>query len=125
MGFHQIRLAGIRRHDGAGKAGCVVSDEQPEDFIRAAGQRICHAHLKDYLVTDIPQPERTSYRTKGSKYLTDTFIGEGSIDYAAVMEAFRQVGYRGMYALECPGIRTMEEANRILDWIIAGKDVAI
>lgn len=102
---------------------CLFVDEQPEDFIRAAGQRICHAHLKDYLVTDAPHPERTSYRTKDSKYLTDTFIGEGSIDYAAVMEAFRQVDYRGMYALECPGIRTMEEANRILDRITAGKDV--
>ena len=55
----------------------------------------------------------------------EEIIGDGDIDYAAVMEAFRQVGYRGMYALECPGIRTMEEANRILDWIIAGKVVAI
>ena len=41
----------------------------------------------------------------------------------SVQEAFRQVDYRGMYALECPGIRTMEEANRILDRITAGKDV--
>jgi hypothetical protein len=28
-----------------------------------------------------------------------------------------------MYALECPGIRIIEEANRTLDRIISGKDV--
>ena len=49
----------------------------------------------------------------------EEIIGDGDIDYAAVMEAFRQAGYQGMYALECPGIRTIEEANRI----ISGKDV--
>lgn len=102
---------------------CLFVDEQPEDFIRAAGKRICHAHLKDYLVTGEPHPQRKSYRTKGGKYLTDALIGEGSIDYAAVMEAFRRMNYQGMYALECPGIRTIEEANRILDRIISGKDV--
>ena len=53
----------------------------------------------------------------------EEIIGEGSIDYAAVMEAFRRVNYQGMYALECPGIRTIEKANRILDRIISGKDV--
>ena len=53
----------------------------------------------------------------------EEIIGDGDIDYAAVMEAFRQAGYQGMYALECPGIRTIEEANRILDRIISGKDV--
>ena len=53
----------------------------------------------------------------------EEIIGDGDIDYAAVMEAFRQAGYQGMYALECPGIRTIEEANRILDRIIPGKDV--
>ena len=49
----------------------------------------------------------------------EEIIGDGDIDYAAVMEAFRHAGYQGMYALECPGIRTIEEANRI----IPGKDV--
>ena len=49
----------------------------------------------------------------------EEIIGDGDIDYAAVMEAFRQAGYQGMYALECPCIRTIEEANRI----ISGKDV--
>ena len=53
----------------------------------------------------------------------EEIIGDGDIDYAAVMEAFRQAGYQGMYALECPCIRTIEEANRILDRIIPGKDV--
>ena len=53
----------------------------------------------------------------------EKIIGDGDIDYAAVMEAFRQAGYQGMYALECPCIRTIEEANRILDRIISGKDV--
>ena len=53
----------------------------------------------------------------------EEIIDDGDIDYAAVMEAFRQAGYQGMYALECPGIRTIEEANRILDRIISGKDV--
>lgn len=102
---------------------CLFVDESPQDFIRAAGERICHAHLKDYLVTDVPHPERRSYRTKGGKYLTDALIGEGDVDYVAVMDAFRQAGYQGMYALECPGIQTIEEANRILDRITSGKDV--
>lgn len=102
---------------------CLFVDEQPQDFIRAAGQRICHAHLKDYFITETPHTEKTSYRTRGGKYLTDAIIGQGDIDYAAVMEAFRQAGYRGMYALECPGIQTLEEANRTLDQITSGKDV--
>lgn len=56
-------------------------------------------------------------------FSAEEIIGDGDIDYAAVMEAFRQAGYQGMYALECPCIRTIEEANRILDRIIPGKDV--
>ena len=94
---------------------CLFVDEQPQHFIRAVGPRICHVHLKDYLVTDAPHGEKRSYRTKGSKYLTDERIGAGHIDYDAVMDAFDAVGYGGMYALESTDIKTMEEANEILD----------
>ncbi len=77
--------------------------ERPEDFIRAFGGEVCHAHLKDAIISDTPRKTGVWYPVSGGRYLSETQIGEGDIDFGAVNTAFRAIGYRGMYSLEFPG----------------------
>lgn len=58
--------------------------ENPADGIRLLGERICHVHLSD---------------TDGS-VRAHWPIGKGTIDFAAVAEALRDVGYEGWSFLE-------------------------
>ena len=75
-------------------------DEKPADFIRAMGQRVVHAHLKDYLIKKTPTDGVKCYRTRLSNYLTEVGLGDGSADIDDVLQAFADIGYDGMYSLE-------------------------
>ena len=88
-------------------------DELPQDFIRAMGGRICHAHIKDYLLTDSPQ--KNSYKTRLSRYLTDVEIGKGSVSFEKVKKAFEDVSYDGMYSLEFSGVKDISEVHRVIN----------
>lgn len=73
-------------------------DQKPSDFIRAMGDRVAHAHLKDYRLSKTPSDK--CYTTRLSNFLTDVMIGEGNADFSDVMQAFAEIGYDGMYSLE-------------------------
>ena len=75
-------------------------DELPQDFIRAGGHRILHCHIKDYHISETPADGEKCYRTRLSKYLRNAHIGQGSIDFHAVEQAFADISYGGMYSLE-------------------------
>lgn len=60
--------------------GNVVYNGYPEQWIKILGKRIRRVHIKDY--------DRNIPGFPGFKELL-----EGSVDYAAVMSAFREIGY--------------------------------
>ncbi len=66
--------------------GNVVSYAYPEDWIRTLGKRIVRVHLKDY--------KREIFKSIN--------LGEGSIDWPAVRQAFADVGYNGPATVELP-----------------------
>lgn len=66
--------------------GNIVSYAYPEDWIRTLGKRIVRVHLKDY-------------KREDHKWMN---LGEGSIDWAAVRQAFLDVGYTGPATVELP-----------------------
>lgn len=93
-------------------------DEKPEDFIRAAGSRVCHVHIKDYELLDTSAVNGSGYRTRLSHFLYDTEIGTGVIDFLSVEQALSEISYRGMYSLEfVPGCDAAE-VQRVLQRLI-------
>lgn len=89
-------------------------DEKPEDFIRAAGSRVCHAHLKEYERSATPFMGGEFYETRLSSYLCDAEIGTGCADLDEIGKAFREIGYNGFYALELPPFDDTESARRVI-----------
>lgn len=70
--------------------GNVVFYGYPQDWIRTLGPRIVKVHLKDF------QLDRPNGR------FAWTNLGEGNVDWPAVNEALRAVGYRGDVTAELP-----------------------
>jgi L-ribulose-5-phosphate 3-epimerase len=68
--------------------GNVVFYGFPQDWIRALGPRIVKVHLKDF------QLDRPNGRFAWKN------LGEGDIDWAAVHQAFSDVGYKGYVTTE-------------------------
>jgi hexulose-6-phosphate isomerase len=66
--------------------GNVVHYGLPEQWIRAIGDRLVKVHLKDYS------------RRAGFTNLGDA--GDGGVDWPAVSEALREVGYQGAATVE-------------------------
>lgn len=70
--------------------------ENPVDGIRLLGGRICHVHLSD------TNPDVHAHWP----------VGKGSVDFAAVADALREVGYRGWSFLETTWMEDPEWAIR-------------
>jgi hexulose-6-phosphate isomerase len=71
--------------------GNVVLYGYPQDWIRMLGKRIAKVHLKDFKV-----------KSHGFNPFQAEFVnlGEGDIDWAAVRQAFAEVGYTGWTTTE-------------------------
>jgi hexulose-6-phosphate isomerase len=66
--------------------GNVVEFGFPQEWIRELGKRIAKIHIKEYA-----RPKRFDYK-----------LGEGEIDWSAVKQALRDVGYEGWITAEVP-----------------------
>jgi len=82
--------------------GNVIVTGYAEDWIRILGSRIASVHFKDF--------KREVGTLKGFCDLLD-----GDVNYPAVMEAFREVGYDGpcvaeFFELDVPGLKKVSEA---------------
>ena len=75
--------------------GNVVTFGWPEQWIRLLGTRLFNLHLKDY--------SRAKRDAEGLWKGFDVELGEGDVDWAAVMEALDAIGYRGYGTAEVPG----------------------
>ena len=88
--------------------GNVLINSYPEHWIKILGSRIKKVHLKDF---------------KRSIGTLDGFVDllEGDVDYKAVMEAFRSVGYNGFVTAEFgpapDGVDTEEYVKNITNKI--------
>ena len=76
----------------------------PQDWIHTLGTRIAKVHLKDY----DPQTH---------KFVN---LGDGAVDWAAVREAFRDIGYGGTFTVELAGggQAYLEDVSRRIDRLL-------
>ena len=75
--------------------GNVVTYGWPEQWIRILGKRLFRVHLKDY--------SRKKRDDLGLWKGFDVELGEGDVDWAAVMKAFDDIGYNGWCTAEVNG----------------------
>jgi len=89
--------------------GNVVLYGYPQDWIRTLGPNIAKVHLKDFK------------RSKDGYAWVN--LGEGDIDWAAVQQAFADVGYRGSAIAELqPGDeRYLSDVSRRIDRLLLGR----
>lgn len=88
--------------------GNHVKYAPPQEWIKALGPRIAKLHIKDFKLN----PDG-----HGGKFVHPR---DGSIDWPAVRNVLTEVGYSGWATIEDGGL-PLEEFNRRLDLIIAGK----
>jgi len=93
--------------------GNVLAFGYPEDWITTLGGRIARVHIKDY---DLNRPGSAGFCP----------LGEGSIDWPAVIGALCSVGYTGPLTYEGAGepVEICRRLNNILAGrpVIAGRD---
>jgi L-ribulose-5-phosphate 3-epimerase len=89
--------------------GNHVKYAPPQEWIRTLGKLIVKCHVKDFKLA----PDG-----HGGKF---SAIREGSVDWPAVRTALDEVGYNGWMTIEGNEVPALDEQNRRLDLIIAGK----
>jgi L-ribulose-5-phosphate 3-epimerase len=95
--------------------GNVVLYGYPQDWIRTLGKRIAKLHFKDFSFR--------RNRAAGGTVAAWVPLGEGDIDWIAVYEALRDIGYEGMATLELdPGEAPyLKEMRRRFGLILSGE----
>ncbi len=81
----------------------------PEEWIRSLGKLIVKCHVKDFKLN----PDG-----HGGNFVD---IRDGSIDWPLVRAELDKIGYNGWMTIEGSGGLSLEERNRRLDLIVAGK----
>jgi hexulose-6-phosphate isomerase len=75
--------------------GNVVTTGWPEQWIRILGKRIVTLHIKEF--------SRKKQDAEGLRKGFGVELGEGDVNWAAVMKAIDEIGYHGWGVLEVPG----------------------
>lgn len=82
----------------------------PEEWLRALGKLIVKIHVKDFTV-DHSTP-------RGGSFVD---IRDGDVDWPSVRKEIDRIGYNGWMTIEGSGKLSLEERNKRLDLIVAGK----
>lgn len=90
--------------------GNHVKYAPPEEWIRELGKTIVKLHVKDFVIDRAAQA--------GGQFVD---IRDGQVNWPAVMQALDKVEYAGWLTIEGSGGLSLEEQNRRLDLILAGK----
>ena len=89
--------------------GNHVKYAPPEQWIRALGKMIVKCHVKDF---------KLNANGQGGRFCN---IRDGSVNWPLVRKELDQIGYNGWMTIEGSGRLSMEERNKRLDLIVAGK----
>jgi len=89
--------------------GNVVLYGYPQDWIRTLGKSIVKVHLKDF-----------KRKQDGYEWVN---LGDGDVDWEAVREAFREIGYAGSATVELQGGDEgyLREVSRRVDRLVLGR----
>jgi L-ribulose-5-phosphate 3-epimerase len=89
--------------------GNVLLYGYPEDWIRTLGKSIVEVHLKDF-----------KRRESGYEWAN---LGDGDVDWEAVREAFREIGYSGSVVVELKGgdEAYLRDVSRRVDRLLLGR----
>jgi len=89
--------------------GNVVLYGYPQDWIRALGKSIVKVHLKDF-----------KRKKDGYEWVN---LGDGDVDWQAVREAFREIGYAGSAITELNGgdEAYLRDVSRRVDRLVLGR----
>jgi hexulose-6-phosphate isomerase len=89
--------------------GNVVLYGYPQDWIHTLGKRIVKLHIKDFKFQDMAA--------------TWTALGEGDIDWRAVYDALKDIGYSGTATteLEPANLEQLKEIRRRFNLILTGQ----
>ena len=82
-----------------------MCNRYPQDWIRTLGRRIARVHVRDY---DLARPGRDGFCP----------LGEGSVDWPAVVAALNEIGYAGPLTYEGPG--EPAEIRRRMEQLLGG-----
>jgi L-ribulose-5-phosphate 3-epimerase len=95
--------------------GNVVLYGYPQDWIRVLGKRIAKLHIKDFSFKREPGTDKS--------VAAWVPLGEGDVDWTAVYEALRDIGYQGTATLELdPGDAAyLKEMRRRFGLILSGE----
>lgn len=89
--------------------GNVLLYGYPQDWIRTLGKSIVKVHLKDF-----------KRKQDGYAWVN---LGDGDVDWAAVREAFAEIGYSGSVIAELPGGDEvyLRDVSRRIDRLVLGR----
>ena len=89
--------------------GNVVLYGYPQDWIRTLGKSIVKVHLKDF-----------KRKQDGYEWVN---LGDGDVDWEAVREAFREIGYTGSATVELQGgdQAYLRDVSRRVDRLVLGR----
>lgn len=90
--------------------GNHVKYAKPEQWIQALGKLIVKIHVKDFSVDQ--------NAARGGSFVN---IREGDVNWPSVRKELDAIGYNGWMTIEGSGELSLEERNKRLDLIIAGK----
>ena len=88
--------------------GNVVIAGYPQDWIRTLSKRIFKLHIKDF-----------TFRDRNARFVN---LGDGEIDWPAVCQALREVGYSGSATVELDGgdAAYLRDVSRRFDKVLGG-----
>ena len=88
--------------------GNMVLFGYPQDWIRTLGKRICKVHLKDF-----------SFRKRVAEFVN---LRDGDIDWKAVHQALKDIGYKGDATVELSGgdAAYLKDVSHRVDLILEG-----
>jgi len=69
------------------------------DFIKAFGDRVVHAHIKDVTISDTNEDGR-GFDTLIGKYFYEAEVGKGDVKIKEAIDLLKKAGYDGYYGLE-------------------------
>ncbi len=78
-------------------------DVDPKDIFDRFAAEIRHVHVKDYRLTHEIDPAKRVYESLSGRYIYDTEVGTGAVDFTHGFRALQAVGYDGAVSFEIEG----------------------